>query len=128
MVDAVEGHEITEGTRTRAGMERDRESFVEMGGIVVANLAHAVLVPPQPYGWMAMRMSNLKRPATQQDNPVFGKPAPKLVRALEEMGFVAIHRPPRVSGESSSIWPTDLFRDMVLGQGVTLDDFGRHPN
>lgn len=110
--------------RIRTG-EQER-LFAEMVAITTANLALAVLDPPQPYGRIAIRAGNMNRAATRYDNPAIREPFRPLVDVLHATGFLDFAKAPTISGEASSIAPTHRLADLVQRQGVSFTDFGRH--
>ncbi|WP_139251535.1 hypothetical protein [Kaistia soli] len=91
--------------------------------VVVANLAHAVLMPPET-GWLAVLTGNGTCGFTRYDNPAFGKPFRTLLSRLGDLGHLTL-RPSPKRGEASSLAPTESFSALVRDAGISLADFGR---
>jgi hypothetical protein len=94
---------------------------------VAANLAHAVLLPPET-GRLAVRLGNRASGMSRYENPALGsKPFRALIYLLESAGFLALDYPKVPRGEVSSLVPSPWFENKVVEYGVSLADFGRHP-
>jgi hypothetical protein len=91
--------------------------------VSIANLAHAVLVPPGT-GQLAILTGNGRNGRTRYDNPALGKPFRTLLHGLDELGLAQWRNSPQ-RGVASSLAPTDSFARAVKEAGITLADFGR---
>jgi len=95
--------------------------------VVVANLAHAVLLPPET-GRLAVRLGNRRSGMSRYDNPALGsKPFRKLIYLLDGAGFLAFQYAEVKRGEVSSLVPSPWFAAKVAEYGISLCDLGRHP-
>jgi hypothetical protein len=108
--------------KRRAADLRSREDLLR---VLIANLAHASLLPPPPTGRLAIRAGNAAKGAGRHDNPAFGKGVRPLLDQMHEMGILDFSLPKAMRGEVSSIAPTPTFAQRVRELGVTLEDFGR---
>ncbi len=92
---------------------------------LVANLAYAVLIPPET-GRLAINTRNEASGLTRYDCRAF---APKTLRAsigrLYMLEVIDWQRPKTMRGEKASIAPTEWFARKVREHAVTLADFGR---
>ncbi|MDQ0510633.1 hypothetical protein [Ancylobacter amanitiformis] len=121
----VDAHEAASGARKRARKPVDQRHFETAVEVVVANLAHAVLVPPET-GRIAVLTGNGARGATRYANRALGEPLRALLGTLGELGVLDWQWTGK-RHEASSLAPTEAFRERVHGAGVTLADFGRVP-
>ena len=119
-------HEVGTGARHRRRREADLTRYRSAVEGVVANLAHAVLMPPET-GRLAVLTGHGRTGASRYDNPAYGKPFAGLLGALDSLGLLSWHLPAARRGEASSIAPTEAFAGTVRQTGVTLSDFGRLP-
>ncbi len=78
---AIDIHELTNGLRARRRKAVDQEHHAAAIEIVVANIAHAVLMPPET-GWLAVLTGNGTSGFTRYDNPALGKPFRSLLNRL----------------------------------------------
>lgn len=92
---------------------------------IVANLAHAVLMPPDS-GQLAILTGNPLKGHSRYENPALGKPLRTLLYRLEEIGLAAWTKS-FSRGEASSIAPSETFATMVQAASIGLEDFGRLP-
>lgn len=122
---AVLDAEAASGARLRKRRPVDERHHGDAVEVVVANLAHAVVMPPET-GRLALLTGNGTRGRTRYDNPALGKPLRSLLHHLDEIG-VLDHRGAGGRGEASSIAPTGDFARRVAGLGIDLDDFRRLP-
>ena len=120
---AIDIHELTNGLRARRRKAVDQEHHAAAIEIVVANIAHAVLMPPET-GWLAVLTGNGTSGFTRYDNPALGKPFRSLLNRLGDLGHMTL-RLPRKRGEASSLAPTGSFSALVRDAGISLADFGR---
>ncbi len=120
---AIDTHEVSNGLRARKRKAIDQEHHSVAVEVVVANLAHAVLMPPET-GWLAVLTGNGTSGFTRYDNPVFGKPFRTLLSRLGDFGHLTL-RPSPKRRESSSLAPTESFASLVRSTGISLADFGR---
>lgn len=121
----VEQHESATKARTRRRKEKDAENFGNAVDVMVSNLAHAVLMPPES-GRLAFATGNPLKGQSRYDNPALGKPVSGLLYSLEACGMLT-HYPSATRGEASSFAPTGAFAHTVRAAGVTLSDFGKMP-
>ncbi len=126
MLDHLEGHEAATNARKRARSIAGRAVFRDLVDITAANLALAVLRPP-PSGALAVRAGNLAKALTRYDHPAFGEQFRPLMKHLAETGFATLDVSGR-RGEVSALAPTAKFAGLVRASGVTMNDFGRHPD
>jgi hypothetical protein len=124
----LERHERENKTRKRTRKVVDLANHRTRVETTVANLAYAVLVPPEPTGRLAVDASNDTEGMTRYDNRAFGKPFRELIRQLEELDVLTHAYPKAVRREKSSIAPTPAFAVRVRDAGIALSDFGRLPN
>lgn len=110
------------GARQRKRREVDQRHHDEAVEVIVANLAHATLLPPDG-GRLAILTGNGTAGATRYDNPALGKPLRSMLYHLDEAG-VLTWTPSRQRGEASTIAPSERFARTVAA-GVTLRDIGR---
>ncbi|MCX5580786.1 hypothetical protein [Kaistia terrae] len=120
---ALDGREQSAGTRTRKFREIDQRHHLSAVETTVANLAHAVLVPPET-GRLAILTGNGRSGQTRYDNPALGKPFRTLLHGLDDLGLAAWRNSPQ-RREASSLVPTESFAKAVRTAGITLADFGR---
>jgi hypothetical protein len=117
-------------TRQRRRREVDQRRHETAIEVVVANLAHAVLLPaengtaPTSGSRLAILTGNGTAGMTRYDNPALGKPLRTLLHQLDEHGVLHWQSSTR-RGEASSITPTDAFSRSVRAAAVSLRDFGR---
>ena len=119
----ADNFEREQGTRKRERREADRLSHESLVQTIVANLAHAVLVPPQT-GCLAVRAGNAWKGAGRYGNPAFGKGVRPTLAVLHELGILVFRLPVAMRGEVSSIAPTEAFAERVKKFGITLADIG----
>ena len=120
---SLEAFEVTSGSRKRKRRAVDQRHFETAVVSVVANLSHAVLMPPAT-GRLAILTGNGLEGATRYDNRALGKPLRGTLDRLEEMG-VLDRRWSTQRGEASSVAPTEAFARNVMAAGISLADFGR---
>lgn len=126
MFDHLERHEATVRARTRGRKARDQSAFRDLVNATTANLSLAVLDPP-PTGALAVRLGNPAKALTRYDHPAFGKQFRPMLDALHETGFGELRVSDR-RGEVSALAPTEKLAGLVRASGVTLREFGRHPD
>lgn len=119
-------HEAETGARQRKRREADERRHRTAVEAVVANLAYAVLMPPDT-GRLAVTLRHGDRGSSRYDNPAFGKPFSGLLGQLDAIGTLSIRGPAAQWREASSIAPTPAFAAKVQANGITLTDFGRLP-
>ncbi|GBU19876.1 hypothetical protein AwMethylo_40910 [Methylobacterium sp.] len=117
-------HEAETGARLRKRRETDQRHHLTAVEAVVANLAHAVLMPADS-GRLAVFLKHGEKGRTRYDNPAFGKPFSGLLDRMDELGILSIRAPACQWREASSIAPTPAFAAKVRETGITLTDFGR---
>lgn len=117
--------EATAGARRRKRRPIDEHHHRLAVEVVVANLAHAVLMPPDT-GRLALLTRNGERGRTRYENPALGKPLRTLLFLLSEVGLLDLRGDGR-RGEASSIAPKDVFARRIRSLGVGLGDFRRLP-
>lgn len=122
---AVLDAEATSGARRRKRRPIDEHHHRLAVEVVVANLAHAVLMPPE-LGRLALLTRNGERGRTRYENPALGKPVRTLLFHLSEGGLLDLRGDGR-RGEASSIAPTDAFARRIRALGIGLGDFRRLP-
>jgi hypothetical protein len=122
-VALINHHEARTAARKRARKPADQRLHLARVEVVVANLAHAVLSPP-PERRLAVLLGHRTR--TRYDNPALGEPLSASLWMMHELGILD-YRHSRQRGEACSIAPTAWFAQRVAECGVTLADFGRHP-
>lgn len=83
---AIDRCEQAAGTRTRKRRENDQRHHLSAVEVTVANLAHAVLMPPET-GRLAIITGNGRNGQTRYDNPALGKPFRTLLHGLDELGL-----------------------------------------
>ena len=120
---AIDQREQAAGTRTRKRRETDQRHHLSAVEVTVANLAHAVLMPPET-GRLAILTGNGRNGRTRYDNPALGKPFRTLLHGLDELGL-ARWRNSRQRGLASSLAPTESFARVVREAQITLADIGR---
>ena len=119
----VEALEERTGARKRRRKEADQRRFEVAVEVVVSNLAHAVLVPPET-GRLSILTGNATKSASRYDNKALGEPLRTLLGHLVELGLVEWGW----SGkrlEASFLLTTEAFRAKVIEAGIALTDFGR---
>lgn len=119
----IRHHEGTLRLRERARRPADQVNHLAAVEVVVANLAHAVLHPPET-GRLAVLTGNGMAGRTRYQNPALGKPLRSLLSAMEGLGLLTLRPSPR-RREASSLAPTAAFTALVSAAGITLADFGR---
>lgn len=119
-------HEASTGARQRKRREADQAHHLASVEGTVANLAYAVLIPPET-GRLAVLTGHGTKGFTRYDNPAYGKPFAGLLGALSELGVLSWSAPAARRGEAPSIAPTDAFAAKVRAGGISLSDFGRMP-
>ena len=123
-VALVEHDERSDNARQRRRRPLDEEHHQRRIEVVVANLALAVLDPPES-GRLAVNTSQGLRGRTRYDNPALGpKPMRDLMRRLENHQVLEWQFPKATRGEKKSLAPTDWFRRKVAEFGVGLLDIG----
>jgi hypothetical protein len=120
---AIDQREQAAGTRTRKRRESDQRHHLSAVEVTVANLAHAVLMPPET-GRLAILTGNGRTGRTRYDNPALGKPLRTLLHGLGELGLAQWRNSPQ-RGVASSLAPTESFARAVREAGITLADIGR---
>ncbi len=120
---AIGYREQAAGTRTRKRRETDQCHHLTAVEVTVANLALAVLVPPET-GRLAILTGNGRSGRTRYDNPALGRPFRTLLHGLDELGLAQWQNSPQ-RGVASSLAPTESFARTVREAGITLADFGR---
>lgn len=123
ILNDIEAVEVAGGHRQRRRRPTDQAHHETAVEVVVANLAHAVVVPP-PSGRLAILTGNGRWGASRYDNKALGKPLRELLVRLDEMGLIEWRYSLRRL-EASSIAPTEAFARRVTAAAVTLADFGR---
>jgi hypothetical protein len=121
--ETVAAAEDAASARQRKRREVDQRRHDEAVEVIVANLAHAVLLPPDG-GRLAILTGNGTSGATRYDNPALGKPVRSILMHLEEAGLLTWTQSHR-RGEASSVAPTERFAQAVTAAGITLRDIGR---
>lgn len=119
---ALDRHEASNGLRKRQRKAADAAAHRTMIDGVVANLAHAVLLPPED-GGVAL-LTGKGHGVTRYDRRAFGKTFSRLLWRMEEVGALT-HAMSRQRGVASSVTPTPAFAEAVRSRGVTLDHIGR---
>jgi hypothetical protein len=119
----VAAHEVRKRTRKAI----DQQNHFAAIDAVVSNLAYACLLPSET-GRLAVDLSHGNAGRTRYDNPAFGEPYGTLLRMFEALGFLDIRQPPNIRGEKTSIAPSLRLVERVAALGITLSDFGRHPD
>jgi len=120
----VEHDEQSGGGRQRRRRPVDEDHHRRRIEVLVANLALAVLDPPES-GRLAVNTSQGLRGRTRYDNPALGpKPMRDLMRRLENHQFLEWQYAKAMRGEKKSLAPTDWFRRKVEEFGVGLLDIG----
>lgn len=124
----IEHHERATGSRTRKRRPVDLERYERRVEIVTANLAYAVLSPPDS-GRLAVDTRQGEEGRSRYDNPAL---APKVLRkflwALFTAEMISWQNPEPTRGEKGSIAPSAWFAKKVEEFGVSLADFGRDPH
>lgn len=123
----VEQHEHRTGTRKRQRRPVDNTHHTTAVEVLIANLAHAVLMPPET-GRLAILTGNGPEGFSRYDNSAFGKPLRDLLGTLEGIGWLDWRMGYRARlghGVATSIAPTATFRSLTLEAGISLADFGR---
>lgn len=120
---AIDQREQAAGTRTRKRRETDQRHHLTAVEVTVANLAHAVLMPPET-GRLAILTGNGRNGRTRYDNPALGKPFRTLLHRFDDHGLVQWRNSPQ-RRVASSLAPTESFAQAVRAAGITLADFGR---
>ncbi|MCX5580266.1 hypothetical protein [Kaistia terrae] len=119
----VDQHERLAGSRTRQRRESDLRHHLAAVETTVANLAYAVVMPPDT-GRVAILTGNGRKGGTRYDNPALGKPFRGLLSRLGDLGVVRwVNSPQR--REASSLAPTESFSRTVRAAGIDLADFCR---
>lgn len=120
----VEHDEQHDNVRLRSRRQSDEAYHRQRIEVLVANLALAVLNPPES-GRIAIRASQGSAGLTRYDNLALGpKPTRELLSRLEKLEFLDWQMPKAMRGERSSIAPTEWFRQKIDEFGVGLDDIG----
>lgn len=121
----VKHHEDVTGARQRARRPEDEVRHRRLVEVVTANLAYAVLHPPET-GRIAIDTRQGERGRSRYDNPAV---TPKTLRTLTnhlfDLGMMDSWRSDAMRGEKNNIAPTGWFKDKVQEFGVTLSDFDR---
>jgi len=118
--------EATTGARQRKRRDGDQRRHLTAVEAVVANLAYAVLMPPET-GRLAVSLRHGDRGTSRYDNPAFGKTFTGLLGLLNALEVLSFCGPSSMWREASSIAPTSSFAAQVERAGITLSDFGRLP-
>lgn len=119
-------YEAETGARQRKRREADERRHRTAVEAVVANLAYAVLMPPET-GRLAVSLRHGDRGARRYDNPAFGKTFSGLLGLLDALEVLSLRGPSSMWREASSIAPTPTFAGRVQRAGITVSDFGRLP-
>lgn len=122
---AVVEAEQQAGARQRKRRPVDDQNHTLAVEVVVSNLAHAVLMPPET-GRLAIQTRNADRGRSRYDNPALGKPLRTLLYWLDETRLLDLRGEGR-RGEASSIAPTEMLARQVSSLGIGLGDFRRLP-
>lgn len=118
-------HEQADEPRRRRRRPDDARRHATAIETIVANLAHAVLLPPDS-GQLAVLTGNALKGHTRYDNPALGKTLRTLLFHLEEIDVLAWTKS-FIRGHASSIAPSADFAAQVREAGISLEDFGRLP-
>lgn len=118
---ALEARERSEELRLRKRREEDARRFRQSVAVLVSNLAHAVVHPPES-GRLAFGIGNGDRKLTRYDNPALGKAFTRTFYAADALGMLDL-KVSTTRGEASSFAPTERFTSAVRAAGITLDDF-----
>jgi hypothetical protein len=120
-------HEGEVGARKRSRNRVAAAQHRRQVDVVVANLARAVLDPPET-GRIAVRASQGERGLTRYDNPALGpKPLRATLGHLLNLDFIDWSMPAAARGERASIAPSDWFGRKVREADVGLQDIGWDP-
>ncbi|ACL61570.1 hypothetical protein [Methylobacterium nodulans] len=121
----VDEHEKVHEPRKHVRRQEDQRRHETAIEAIVANLAHAVHLPPE-LGRLACLVGNSTERRTRYDSSVFGKGFRKLLWRLEEAGVLDWNRSFE-RGQASTTAPTSAFAERVREAGVELSDFRRLP-
>lgn len=106
--------------RRRSSVECQREQAI---AIIVANLAHAVLVPPDT-GRLGIVLGKVTQKPSRYRSPASGRLRTLLIDQLEELGLLSVQRSRR-RAEASSIAPTGEFCTLMMRRSITDCCIGR---
>lgn len=120
-LDAHERETVARQRRRKESVRANRDTAVE---IIVANLAHAVLMPPET-GRLAVLTGNNGKRIPRYTSPATGKVLRDLLNTMDAIGLTDT-KLPQGPGEASSVAPSDDFCRRVRQAGIELSDFGRH--
>lgn len=120
---AIEDQEQTERPRQRKRRKDDETNYRNGIEVLVANLAHAVLLPPET-GRLAFGLSNGNRTATRYDNRALGKTFTTTLYAADALGMLDLSLSMR-RGEATSFVPSEKFATAVRALSISLNDFRR---
>lgn len=124
-VSFLNHHESCVAPRRRARRPKDQLSYRLLVENLVANLAYAVLMPPEG-GRLAVSLGHRRR--TAQDNSDLSRQLSEVINLLASADLLEVYAPATVRREASSVRPSDGFARQVLRAGVDLSHFGRHSN
>ncbi|KQO70354.1 hypothetical protein [Methylobacterium sp. Leaf88] len=121
---AADSQEDVYFPRQRARKDAIEDRRLAVLEIITANLAHAVLIPPET-GHTSVLTGNTGKRIPRYTSPATGKALRDLLFLLSEAGL-AKHVISYQRANASHITPTDTFKAAVLAAGLTTADFTRH--
>lgn len=119
----LEQFEKDTGQRSRARRPADYVQFLLAVEVIISNLAHACIHPPET-GRLAILTGNPPQGRSRYRNPALGKPLRDILSRLEDLGYLDL-APSFQRGRASSIAPTPWMRLMVTTAGLKDEDFAR---
>ena len=94
-------------------------------GVLVANLTHMVLFPPDCTNTgLILPVAHSRGRPIEKGYVGFGEALPALLESLRVLGVLTLTKPQR-SRLATTVAPAMAFRSRVLAAGITGDDFGR---
>ena len=118
-------HEEHTGQRRRRRRATAEAQFRAQVEFLVCNLAYAAIVPPKS-GRLAVLLGHRSR--TRYDGPAFGETLSQVMNLFWETQMIDTWRRSTSRQEATSFAPTEWFKRRVNEAGVTLEEFGRHPD
>lgn len=114
-------HEARNQLRQRKRKPADLAAFENAVGVIVANLAHFTLFPPEA-GAIILPMGHPRAARVEASVPGFGTALGTIVSAMETIG-VLHSTEPEIARFATTIAPTQAFRDEVLARHIGGEDF-----